>query len=154
VNIRQSAVDAVVPDRELLVVDAKQAQDRGVNIVHLSRVLAIQWFVPPLVARAKADPALDAAATEAIREAVRIVISSLAALTRRHTAEFRGPQNHCVVEHAALLQILDERRRAACHADGKRPMIALNVLMRVPVAAGKAIVVAGPDLHKADAAFQ
>ena len=41
VHVGQSAVDAVVADGELFVVDAEQVQHRGVDVVHLRGVGAI-----------------------------------------------------------------------------------------------------------------
>ena len=38
-HVRQAAVDAVVAEDEPLVVDAEQAQDRGVDIVAVSLLL-------------------------------------------------------------------------------------------------------------------
>ncbi len=41
VNIGQSTINTIVPDREPLVVDSQQVQYRGVDVVDLRRVFAI-----------------------------------------------------------------------------------------------------------------
>ena len=48
-HICQAAVNAVVTDRQAFVVDAQQVKNRGVDVVHLSRVVSIQWLVAPFV---------------------------------------------------------------------------------------------------------
>ena len=40
-HVGQPAVDAVVADGQLRVVDAEQVQDRGVDVVDLGRVFAV-----------------------------------------------------------------------------------------------------------------
>src|SRR5438132_1359293 len=66
VHIRQPPVDAVMAERQARVVDAKQVQNGGMDIVHLREVAAVGGLVAPLVARAEADAALDAAAGEPV----------------------------------------------------------------------------------------
>ena len=50
VDVGQPAVDAVVAERQPLVVDAEQVQDRGVEVVAVGRVLG--GLVRPFVAGA------------------------------------------------------------------------------------------------------
>jgi uncharacterized protein YoaH (UPF0181 family) len=99
-------------------------------------------------------PPLDAAAAEPVGEAIRVVVAALAALRAGHAAELGGPQDDGVVEQAALFEILDQGGGAAGHAPGQRAVIAADVLVGIPVAAGEAVVVAAPDLHEAHAAFE
>ena len=47
-----------------------------------------------------------------------------------------------------------QRRGRAVHARAHVVVIALEVLVRIPVAAREAVVGAGPDLHEANAALQ
>src|SRR5205085_614141 len=109
------------------------------------RVDSAERLVAPLVAGAVAEAAADAAAAEPVGEAERVVVAAPAALAARHPAELRRPQDERVVEQAALLEVLDQRGGAAGHADRQRAVVALHVLVRVPVAAREAVVVAGPD---------
>ena len=56
-HVGQPAVDAVVAPGELGVVDAEEMQHRGVNVVDLRRVAAIERLVAPLVAGVVRDAA-------------------------------------------------------------------------------------------------
>ena len=62
-HIREPAVDAVVVERELLVVDAEEVQDGGVDVVDFGWVFAVGGFVAEVVAGAVADPAFNTAAS-------------------------------------------------------------------------------------------
>src|SRR5947209_3626861 len=88
VNIGQPAVNAVVPNGQLQVVDPEQPQHGCVDVVHLGRVRAVGRLVAEIVARPVADPALDPAAAEPVGEAVRVVVAALPALRAGHPAEF------------------------------------------------------------------
>jgi hypothetical protein len=79
-HIREAAVDAVVADGELLVIDAEQVHHRGVDVVAGRRIGAVERLVAPLVALAGGDAALDAAAAEPVGEDVRVVVAAFAAL--------------------------------------------------------------------------
>ena len=59
VNIRQTPVDSVVPNRQLRVIQSKLMQDRRMDIVDLRRSVAIAWLVSPLIALSMSDPPLD-----------------------------------------------------------------------------------------------
>src|SRR5215471_1987210 len=59
VKIRQPAIDAIVANGQFFVVDAEEVQDGRMNVVDRRRIVAVQRLVPPLVARAVADAALD-----------------------------------------------------------------------------------------------
>ena len=61
VDIGQAAIDAVVSHRELFVVDSQQVQDRGVDVVDVSRIVSVGRLVAPLVAGAVRGATLDAA---------------------------------------------------------------------------------------------
>src|SRR5947209_6964089 len=121
------------------------------HIVNLGEVLPVRRLVTPLVALAVGRAALDAAARDPVGEAKRVVIASLAALGARHAAELRRPQDNGILQQAALLEVLDQRRRTARHADRERAMIARHILVGIPVASWKAVVATGPDLHEAHA---
>ena len=143
-----------MPPRELRVVDAEQAHHRGVDVVHRGRVPAVERLVAPLVALAVGHAALHASAAHPVGEDERIVVAALARLRARHAAELGGPDDQRVVEHAALPEVGDERRRAARHAARERPVVAADVLVRVPVAPRVRVVVAAPHLHEAHAALE
>src|SRR5690606_898745 len=73
------------------------------------------------------------------------------ALGAGHAAELGGPKDDGVLQHAALLEILDQGGGAPGHPGRERTVVAPDVLVRVPVAAGKAAVVPAPDLDEAHA---
>ena len=148
-HIGQAAVDAVVAERQARVIDAEQVQHRRVNVVAIRRMLG--RAERPLVAGPVGDAALDAAAGEPVCERERVVIAAQAALAARHTAELGRPHHDRVVEQAAAFQVLEEGGGRAVHAGAHVVMIALQVFVRIPVAAWEAVVGAGPDLHEAHA---
>ena len=80
VDVGETAVDGVVADGELFVIDAELMEDGGVDVVDLRRVAAVGGFVAPLVAFAVGDAAFDAAAGEPVGEDVRVVVASFTAL--------------------------------------------------------------------------
>jgi hypothetical protein len=53
-----------------------------------------------------------------------------------------------------LFEVEDQAGGAAGHAGGERAVVAFDVLVGIPVAAGEPVVVAGPDLDVAHAAFE
>ena len=69
-------------------------------------------------------------------------------LRTRHPAKLRGPEHKRVFQQAPLLEILDEGRRSPRHAGGERPVIPLDILVAVPVAARKPVVVPAPHLDE------
>ena len=94
----------------------------------------LDGVVAELVGRAVGDAALDAAAGQPHREALDVVVAAVA-LGHRRAAELAAPDDERVVEHAALLQVLDQRRRRPGRPP--RALIAMSPLMpavMVPVA--------------------
>src|SRR5437867_6350263 len=112
-HIGKSAVDAAVAEGELLVVEAEQVEHGGMDVVNGRGMVPVERLVAPRVAFAMSDAAADATAAQPVGEAKRIVVAPFAALRTGHAAELGSPENHGVVEQAALLEVLDERRRAA-----------------------------------------
>ena len=102
-HIRQAAVDAVVADGELFMINAEQVHQRGVDVVAGRRVGAVERLVAPLVAFACNDSALDATAAEPVGEDIGVMVATFATLRAGHAAEFGGPQDDRVIKQAALL---------------------------------------------------
>src|SRR5687768_8676858 len=97
--------------------------------------------------------AFDAATCHPHRETVVVVIASELRLAAAHldagrAAEFAAPDHERVVEHAALLEIVQQRGDWLVDLGGKLAMIRLDVGMVIPGLAG-----AVPELHKAHAAL-
>ena len=154
VHIGEAAVDAVMAKGEARVVEAELMEDCSMDVVDRGRGVSIKWFVTPDVALTVSQSALDASAAKPVGENKRVMVAALAALRRRHAAKLGGPQDERVLEQSTLLEILDEGRGAARHAEGERAVVALEVLMGIPVAARETVVVATPHLHKAHATLQ
>ena len=87
----------------------KRCEDRGVQVVDVDDVL--HGGVAEFVGGAVGDAALDAAAGHPDREALDVVVAAVA-LGHRGAAELAAPDDEGVVEHPALLQVLDQRRGA------------------------------------------
>jgi len=90
-HIREAAIDAVVSEDELGVVDPEEMQDRRVKVIDFRRVLAVARLVAPLVAFPGDDAALDASARQPVGEDIGIVIAPLPALRAWHAPKLRGP---------------------------------------------------------------
>src|SRR5262249_20176031 len=92
VHIGQAEVSAVVAIGELLVVQAHQVQDRGVQVVDADAV--DDGLETDFVSLAVLYPALDAAAGQPAGEAVRVVVAAGAALLHhRQAAELAAPDD-------------------------------------------------------------
>ena len=79
-DIGQAAVDSIVPEGELGVIDAELVKERGVDVVHLGGVGAVERFVAPLIAFTVGDARLDSAPAKPVGEHIRIVIAAFSAL--------------------------------------------------------------------------
>ena len=84
------------------------------------------------------NTALHAAAGQPKAKAVHVVVAPgaefvAAGLGERRTTEFAGEQDERVLEHAALLEVLDERGDGLIDADGFTVVVAAHVLVAVPV---------------------
>ena len=152
-DVGEPAVDAVLAEGESFVIDAEEVENGGVNVVALRGIGPVEGFVAPLIAFAVGHSTLDSASREPVGEYVGIVIAALAALGRWHPAEFRGPQHNGVLEHPTLLEILDQGGRTYSHSVGEGTMIAHDIFVTVPIAAGETVVAARPDLHETHPAF-
>src|SRR5689334_1680236 len=80
-HVRQALVAATVPERQLLVIQPEQVEDRGVEVVHAD--LLVDRLQSELVRSADDSPALRAAAREPHRVAQRVVVAALPALAVR-----------------------------------------------------------------------
>ena len=100
VDVGEAAVDAVVTEGELFVVDAEEVQDGGVDIVDFGVVVWIGRLVTPFIAGAVSGAAFDAAAGKPVRENKWIVVAAFAALGAGHAAKFSCPENDGFVEQA------------------------------------------------------
>ena len=111
-HIRETTINPIVPHREPFMIDAELVENRGVDVVDVRGMRAVGGFEAPLVGLA-IGAAFDASSTHPVREDEGIVIATFAALRAGHAAEFGGPENDRVLEHAALLEVFDESRGPA-----------------------------------------
>src|SRR5437660_693587 len=100
------------------------------------------------------EAALDATAGQPSREAEGIMVAPFLALAAWHAPELRGPHHNRVVEQSARFQIPQQRGGGLVHARAHLAVVFFQVLVRIPIAAGKSIVRPAPDLDKPDAALQ
>ena len=62
------------------MIDAKQMQNRGMDVINLGWVFTIQWFVAPLITFPISDPSADATPAQPIGETIGIVVATFATL--------------------------------------------------------------------------
>ena len=92
VNVGETALDAVVVEGEALVVEAKEVEDRGVEIVRGEDVFAS--LEAKLIGGPVAYAALHARPGEPGGEAVGVVVAAVGAgLEHRHAAELCSEDN-------------------------------------------------------------
>ena len=154
VHVCQSAIDAILSDGQSGVIDSKQVQDGGVDIVDLSGVIAIEGFVAPFVGVSAGDATADSTATQPVGEDIRVMVTAGGPLSGGHASEFCCPEDDGVIQQSALFEIFDERGGADGHTHGQWSVVALNIFVAVPVTAWEAVIVSAPDLNKSDASFQ
>src|SRR4029453_18012857 len=114
----------------------------------------VRGFVRPFIAGPVADPAFDAPARQPRSKRKWVVVTTLTALSTRHPAKLGSPVDNGILEQAARLQVLDERRRRLVHAGTHLRMVLGDVFMAVPIPAWKPVVRTPPDLHKPHAALE
>ena len=82
------------------------------------------------------------------------MVAALGSLAARHAAEFGGPEDDGVFQHAARFQVVDQGGGRLVHAGCHLRVVARQVFVAVPVAPRKAVVGAAPHLHETDTPLQ
>ena len=105
-DIRQPHIPSTETERLKSVIDAKQVQHRGVQVVHLNFVLhrSITEFVGCTVNRSS----FDSASGHPDGKAERIVIPTIASLCKRRSTKFPTPDNQRLIEQTSLFQVMDQ----------------------------------------------
>lgn len=152
-DISQASVDSVISQGQSFVIDSELVEDRRVDVVDRSRAGTILRAESPLVAFAIGSPFYPAPA-EPVREYKRIVITSLATLRAGHATKLGRPEDEGVVQHPSLFEVFDQSGGSTSHTEREGSVVSLNVFMTVPIPAGKTIVIAAPDLDKANSALE
>ena len=111
-HIGQAKIATLVPECQSLVVDTQAVQNGGIEIVDMDRVL--QHVVAEIVRLAMHDSRFDAAACHPLCVTARMVIAAVvrfceAALAINRASKLATPNDERVVQHASLLQIIDQR---------------------------------------------
>lgn len=155
VDVGESSFQAVVVVGETFVVEAEEMEDGGVEVVDADGVLF--GFGAEVVGGTVAVAFFNSGSGEEAGEGVGVVVAAGAvALEERHAAEFGGPDDEGVVEHAALFEVGDEGGGGLVHDLGLHGVGVLNVGVTVPV--GDAVssrgVGAVEELDDADAFFE
>ena len=99
----------------------------GVDVHH-----AVDCFAASCIGAAVTESALHAAACHPDREALRVVIASVAILCVGRASKFTAPDDKCVVEHAALFEISEQRCDWSIHRAALAFEIDAEIAMRVP----------------------
>src|ERR1700722_14274317 len=101
VDIREAKVAALEAIGQLLVIEAEQMQNGGVQIMHVDFVLA--GIEAKIIRSAEGDARLDAAARHPDAETIRMMITPVvAALHHRRAPEFAAPNHERLVQQPAL----------------------------------------------------
>lgn len=106
-NVGEAAVDAVLADRELLVIDSHEVEDSGVEIVAVGGAFcSLKGEVITLTVR---GAGFDAGSCHPGDEGAAIVISAVRSLGEGGATEFGSPDEEGVFEEAPLFKVLKER---------------------------------------------
>ena len=114
-DVGQAEIAAGMAERQPLVVEAQEMQDRRLQVVDVDRVF--DDVKPEVVGRAVDNARLDAAAGHPHREGLRMVVAAEAALEdgmafdHRRAAELAAPDHQRFVQQAALFEVLGPGRR-------------------------------------------
>src|SRR5262245_27313695 len=111
VHVGETIVAALEAEGEPGVVDAEEVKNRRLEVEGAHGIF--DDVGAEVVGGAVGDAALDAAARHPDRKTAAVMIAAEArlvevALDEYRAAEFTAPDDQCVVEHAALLQIFDQ----------------------------------------------
>src|SRR5262245_53926881 len=98
---REAFFESIVEERKIFVIDAKDVEQRGMQVSDVDRLF--DGAKADLVRSAKGGPASDGAAGEDGGVPPRIMISSGALFTHRHSTEFAAPNDERVVPQSAPL---------------------------------------------------
>src|SRR5262249_50964623 len=118
-HVRQPIIPPLEPERQFLVVEAEQVQDRRLQVVNVDLVAG--HGEAQLVALAVGVAAFDAGARQEERIAVGIVVAAKelagrsAAFAERGATELAAQDEERLVEQAALLEVLEEGGDGSVH---------------------------------------
>ncbi len=107
----EADVEALIRNAQSLVIESEQVQHGGMKIADVDDI--IDRVVAEFVSGAMGHAAFDAAAREEHGKALDVMVAArirTATLGHWRATEFAAPNDQGVFEHAALLEILNQRR--------------------------------------------
>ena len=143
----QLLIETLILDAHALMVDSHLVQDRGVQI---SDVIGVFDDVERYLVSLAIDAGFHSTACHPHREAFGMVIAAIAFIRNaplriNGPSKLATPNDQCVIKHAALFKVLNQR-----------PRCLVNVLALIGEVLGKILVLiptAMEDLNKAHIAF-
>ena len=152
VHVGESSLDAIVFEGEGFVIEAKEVEDGGIEVVDGKDVL--HCLVTEFIGSAVAHPGLDACSREPGSEAVGVVVAPFRSLLKHgHAAEFSTPDHQGVLEEPALLEISDECGHGLVHDRAVHVVLFSEGVVAVPVEFSATGVGTIEELHEAHPVF-
>lgn len=100
---------ALMEIAEPILLQAELVNQRGMEVTEMNRIH--RRLQPDVVRRAISNPALETTTGDPHSKARIVVIAAASAFRFRTTAKLSAPENDCIFQQTAALQILDERGR-------------------------------------------
>ena len=139
-HVGQTEVSAGIAICQLFVIEAKQVQNRRVQVVHADRF--IDSLEAKIVGRTVADASANTAAGHPDGKPVVIVVPAESFLSaarqfdRRGAAELTAPDDERILEQTPLLQVGNQRGNRLIDLTRQLSMVGLNVVVVVPGLSG------------------
>ena len=147
-HTNQALLETTIKVTQVVRIKAKLLEHCGVHVLDVERLLdsgAAKFIRLP-----NTHAALDATARHPRCEAIAIVITTraLGILSRWLATKLTTPNDQCLVEHPALLKILQQARDRLVSVAGVVVVILLQIAVGVPV--GVVVVASGIYLNEAN----
>src|SRR5437899_382161 len=152
-NVGEAKITAGVTVGQTLMVETKEVENRGVEIMDADRIL--HGLEPEVVGGAMDGPAADATTRHPDGETVVVMIAAERGLAvaieldSRRAAEFPAPDHERVFEHPSLLQVRQQCGDRLVDLGRQLAMILLDLGVMIP-----RLPRAMPELDVADATLQ
>src|SRR5690606_31967956 len=126
--------------------------NRRVQVMYGEHVL--NGFESKFVCLPITDAAPNAGTREHRREAERIMIAPLRSLLEhRHPPEFGAPDDQSILEHAALLEVANQRGGRLVEDSAMDVVLSLELLMTIPIQSARARIGPIEQLHEPHTVF-
>lgn len=96
IDIRQPKIATCVSIRQSLMIDAKQMQQGGVQVMHVNGIL--NRGITKIVRRPKGQTTSHTSASHPNRERLGVMVSSIAVLRKRSPAKFGPPKDKRILQ--------------------------------------------------------